>query len=396
MKRVWLVMMREIIAGATKKPFIITTAIMVLVMGGGAIALDYFIGKESADAQTYSVGVAASAADLAPALQATGEALGLDVETPDVADRAAAEAGFEDETIDAFLSGSPGDLDLLFPSQVDGTIEQLVTAAAQSLALGTEIAELGGDPAVVSAAIQGSAPTISFATDLSAMEGPDYLVAMLSTSLLLFALINSGSQIAMGVLEEKTSRVVELLLATLKPTQLFAGKVFGNGVLGLGQVAAYGLAFFAGATAVDLFAGFELDLGRQAAWVLLWFLLGFAIYAVLWGSLASLVSRQEDIGTVTAPVTILMLAPFYLATFLVPTDPDGTATRVLSMIPFFAPFMMPMRTALTDVPPMEMAIAVGGCLVLLPFLVWGAARMYQRGVMHTGGKMSVRQALRRG
>jgi len=69
---------------------------------------------------------------------------------------------------------------------------------------------------------------------------------------------------------------------------------------------------------------------------------------------------------------------------------------VLSMIPFFAPFMMPMRTALTDVPAMEMAIAVGGCLVLLPFLVWGAARMYQRGVMHTGGKMSVRQALRRG
>ena len=133
MKRVWLVMVREIIAGATKRPFIITTAVMVLVMGGGAIALDYFIGKESADAQTYSVGVAASAVDLAPALQATGQALGLDVETLDVADRAAAEAGFEDETIDAFLSGSPGDLDLLFPSQVDGTIEQLVTASALSL-----------------------------------------------------------------------------------------------------------------------------------------------------------------------------------------------------------------------------------------------------------------------
>ena len=128
----------------------------------------------------------------------------------------------------------------------------------------------------------------------------------------------------------------------------------------------------------------------------MWFLLGFTLYAVLWGSLASLVSRQEDIGSITAPVTLLMLVPFYTAMFTVPSDPDGFTVRILSQVPFFAPFVMPFRSAFTEVPLAEMLSAVAFSAVLIPLFVWLAATVYKRGILHTGSRMTLKQALGRG
>lgn len=395
MRRIALVTRREVVAGLTKKPFIIATAIMLVLIVAGAFVADYFASQTAEETAVRTIGVTEDVAELAPLIRASGEALGVTIETEDVAGRTAAETALADESIDAFLSGSTDDLHLLFQSATIVAITQAVTSAAQTQALSGEITSLGGDPALVARAVQGATPTISFVEDPAAIEGPQYFVAMISVALLFFALINSGSQIAIGVVEEKSSRVVEILLATLRPSQLFAGKVIGNGIVGLLQVLLYALAFLLVATVTGALAELEVNLGSQFAWLLVWFLLGFALYAVLWGSLASLVSRQEDIGTITAPVTILMLVPFYTAVFMVPTNPDGAAVRVLSQIPFFAPFMMPMRTGFSTVPLWELITAVAFCLVAIPLLVWLAAKVYHRGVLHTGARLTVREALTR-
>ncbi len=395
MRRIALVTRREVVAGLTKKPFIIATAIMLVLIVAGAFVADYFASQTAEETAVRTIGVTEDVAELAPLIRASGEALGVTIETEDVAGRTAAETALADESIDAFLSGSTDDLHLLFQSATIVAITQAVTSAAQTQALSGEITSLGGDPALVAQAVQGATPTISFVEDPAAIEGPQYFVAMISVALLFFALINSGSQIAIGVVEEKSSRVVEILLATLRPSQLFAGKVIGNGIVGLLQVLLYALAFLLVATVTGALAELEVNLGSQFAWLLVWFLLGFALYAVLWGSLASLVSRQEDIGTITAPVTILMLVPFYTAVFMVPTNPDGAAVRVLSQIPFFAPFMMPMRTGFSTVPLWELITAVAFCLVAIPLLVWLAAKVYHRGVLHTGARLTVREALTR-
>ena len=395
MRRIALVTRREVVAGLTKKPFIIATAIMLVLIVAGAFVADYFASQTAEETAVRTIGVTEDVAELAPLIRASGEALGVTIETEDVAGRTAAETALADESIDAFLSGSTDDLHLLFQSATIVAITQAVTSAAQTQALSGEITSLGGDPALVARAVQGATPTISFVEDPAAIEGPQYFVAMISVALLFFALINSGSQIAIGVVEEKSSRVVEILLATLRPSQLFAGKVIGNGIVGLLQVLLYALAFLLVATVTGALAELEVNLGSQFAWLLVWFLLGFAIYAVLWGSLASLVSRQEDIGTITAPVTILMLVPFYTAVFMVPTNPDGAAVRALSQIPFFAPFMMPMRTGFSTVPLWELITAVAFCLVAIPLLVWLAAKVYHRGVLHTGARLTVREALTR-
>jgi len=394
-RRIALVTRREVVAGLTKKPFIIATAIMLVLIVAGAFVADYFASQTAEETAVRTIGVTEDVAELAPLIRASGEALGVTIETEDVAGRTAAETALADESIDAFLSGSTDDLHLLFQSATIVAITQAVTSAAQTQALSGEITSLGGDPALVAQAVQGATPTISFVEDPAAIEGPQYFVAMISVALLFFALINSGSQIAIGVVEEKSSRVVEILLATLRPSQLFAGKVIGNGIVGLLQVLLYALAFLLVATVTGALAELEVNLGSQFAWLLVWFLLGFALYAVLWGSLASLVSRQEDIGTITAPVTILMLVPFYTAVFMVPTNPDGAAVRVLSQIPFFAPFMMPMRTGFSTVPLWELITAVAFCLVAIPLLVWLAAKVYHRGVLHTGARLTVREALTR-
>lgn len=395
MRRIALVTRREVVAGLTKKPFIIATAIMLVLIVAGAFVAEYFASQTAEETAVRTIGVTEDVAELAPLIRASGEALGVTIETEDVAGRTAAETALADESIDAFLSGSTDDLHLLFQSATIVAVTQAVTSAAQTQALSGEITSLGGDPALVAQAVQGATPTISFVEDPAAIEGPQYFVAMISVALLFFALINSGSQIAIGVVEEKSSRVVEILLATLRPSQLFAGKVIGNGIVGLLQVLLYALAFLLVATVTGALAELEVNLGSQFAWLLVWFLLGFALYAVLWGSLASLVSRQEDIGTITAPVTILMLVPFYTAVFMVPTNPDGAAVRALSQIPFFAPFMMPMRTGFSTVPLWELITAVAFCLVAIPLLVWLAAKVYHRGVLHTGARLTVREALTR-
>src|SRR5690606_10008695 len=102
----------------------------------------------------------------------------------------------------------------------------------------------------------------------------------------------------------------------------------------------------------------------------------------------------EDIGSVTTPLMFLLFVPFYATMFLVPNDPDSSIVQVLSQIPVFAPFMLPVRDAFGAVAPWEMALAVAIALATIPVLVWVAGRVYRRGVLHTGGRMKLSQALK--
>ena len=129
----------------------------------------------------------------------------------------------------------------------------------------------------------------------------------------------------MGVVEEKSSRVVELLLSTLKPTHLLAGKVIGLGLLGLGQllvIAVIGLAAAAASGAVDV----DADLLTAAGLALGWFVVGYAFYGAAFACAASLVSRQEDLQSVLTPLQMLLLVGFFLS-FAVNERPRRDARR---------------------------------------------------------------------
>ncbi len=392
---IWLVAKREVKARMMTKANIISLAVMLAVIVVAAFVGSYFLHRDAAPPVLH-VAVAEDTSDLVDALQAGAARQGttLDVTTMTAADAETALAGETDTELDAYLHGDPAAPVLRSATNPDPQLLALVSSAVQSYALAEQVATLGGDPATFGEAVASAAPTVETIDGDAGFGGPTYVVAIAGISLLLFALIGSGSLIAMGVVEEKTSRVVEILLATIRPTQLLAGKILGIGIYGLSQVVVLGGALTLAATLIGVTDDVAINLGASLLLLIVWFLLGYALFALLFGGFAALVSRQEDIGSVTTPLMFLLFVPYYLTMFMVPNDPDGTAVRILSQIPLFAPFMMPVREAFGGLAAWELPLSLAIALVTIPALVWVAARVYQRGVLHTGGRMKLAEALR--
>jgi len=388
-----MVARREIKARFLTKANLISLAIMLVVIVVGIFVLDYFADREGDDGPDFTVGVDQSVADLTPQLEAAGLALGSTLEIEPMTQGEAEPALAED--LDAFLTGDPGRPEMLVEEDADQELLAIVTSAVQAHVLAAQVIDLGGDPATFNAELASAGPQVASVEQGEVDQfGPEYLVAVLAISLLLFALIGAGSLIAVGVVEEKTSRVVEILLSTIRPSELLAGKIVGIGIVSLGQVVILGAAATIPAAMTGLLEGFEIDLGWTMLLVLVWFLLGYLIFSLLFGGFAALISRQEEIGAVTTPLMFLLFIPYYLAMFMVTASPDSTMVKVLSQIPFFSPFMMPVRDVYGGVETWEMALAFGIALATVPVLVWIAGRVYRRGVLHTGGRMKLTEALR--
>ncbi|NMR19075.1 ABC transporter permease [Cellulomonas fimi] len=397
---VWMVARREIKTRMLTKSTIISMAVMLVVIVAGIFVLDYFATRD-AHAPASKVGVAQSVSALEEHLEVAAAQQGLDLELVALADDADAEEALTaegDDALEAVLSGDPASPEMLVAEQPDDAIQQAVSTAVRSYVVNEQVTGLGGNPAAFEEALASAVPQVRSIEPEDSPDrfGPAYVVSMVMISLLLFALIGSGSIIAMGVVEEKTSRVVEILLATIKPTQLLAGKILGIGIFGMFQVVLLGGAAVGGVAATGLTRSLEVDLGASLALLVLWFLIGYAIFALLFGGFAALVSRQEEIGSVTTPLMFLLFVPYYLTMFMVPSDPDSTMVRVLSQIPVFAPFMMPVRNAFGALSGWELGLSLAISLATIPLLVWIAARVYQRGVLHTGGRMKLGDALKAG
>jgi ABC-2 type transport system permease protein len=200
--------------------------------------------------------------------------------------------------------------------------------------------------------------------------------------------------VAQGVVEEKTSRVVEILLGAVRPWQLMVGKVLGLGVVGLIQVAAIALAGVAAAVATGVLHLHSLSTVSAIVWLIVWFLLGYAAYSLAFAAVASLVSRQEEVAAATTPVLMLLVVGYVLGVSILPSHPGSPLAAVLSMIPIFAPTLMPVRLALGVVPAWQAVVSLAGMVVVIPLLLWIAARIYRNAVLRSGARVKLRDAWR--
>jgi ABC-2 type transport system permease protein len=201
-----------------------------------------------------------------------------------------------------------------------------------------------------------------------------------------------GQALAQGVTEEKSSRVVELLLTTLSPRRLLAGKVLGVGLLGLALLlipaaAALGAGQLAGG------AGLPSAAPQALALILLWFVLGYIFYSVAFAAVGALVSRQEDLNAAMLPVNAVLIAAFYLALIVVNTNPNGTAARVAAFLPPFAPMVVPARMVLGDMSVLALFASVALELLATAGLVLLAARIYERAILRIGAPVKLGRAL---
>jgi ABC-2 type transport system permease protein len=382
-----LVLRREIMTRIRERSFLISTAVTLLIVAAVVIVPSLFDSDDS----DVTVGLVGDSATVGPALQQAARAQDVTVTIDRYPDEAAARAAVSAGDADAVFLGPDR---VVVDSELTGRTEQVVQTAYRQAAGATRLTAAGLDPGAVSRALD--VPPLA----VTAIDPPDpgsdarRNAAFFGVLLLYFQLIGYGVWVALGVVEEKSSRVVELLLATLRPWQLLAGKVIGIGLLGLAQLVLTGLVGLAagiGTGAIDVPSG----IAGVAGQVLIWFLLGFAFYACLYAALASLVSRQEEVQNVTAPLSILLVGSFFLALTAL-NSPDSGLARVTSILPPFSTMVMPIRWAAGTVPVWEVGVSMLLMVLVVVLLIRVAGRIYAGAVLRSGPRVRLKEALAAG
>jgi ABC-2 type transport system permease protein len=376
-----LVAAREISSRIRDKNFIISSIVIIVLLLGVMV----FQVVVNSGANEGRLGVVGDSTELGPAVRAQGEAVGVDVEIVEYDDVAAARAAVEAEEVDGALVEGSGTTPELLVASRDATMEAVVGAAVSGVAIADRLLDAGVDPASLP---QVTVTPVGDAED----DGQRVVVAIIGVGVLYGLLILFAQFVAQGVVEEKSSRVVEVLLATMRPWQLLAGKILGLGVLGLGQIVVIGVVGVGAALAFDLVA-VPGELISTVLTVVAWFVLGYAFYASVFAVAASLVSRQEDLGSVLTPTSLLLVAGFIIA-IQAAGSPSTTLATVTSYVPGLSPLVMPVRQAAGEAAPWEVALAVVLMLTAIALIVRLGGRVYAGALLRTSGKIKLREALR--
>ena len=388
-----LVALREIQVRARSRAFLLSTAFILLVavggIGGARFAGDIFgefeprydLGIVDADPES----MAATVHDVAARLD-----IDLDVHIFDA----------DGEANDALIAG---DVDavlidrefLRFAEAVSDQLNVVANEAVRLVRLPAQLEDLGLTFEEIQPILQ-PAPL-----QTSVIDAPDddeigsLVVASVSAIFLFIAIITYGQWVLIGVVEEKSSRVVEVLLSAVRPYQLLAGKILG--ILALGGIQLAVLAIAGGST---LFLAQEVELPAVAIQGIfaaaLWFLLGLVFYGFCFGVAGALVSRQEEASNVTLPITLVLTGGYMFTIISVVNDPAGTAAIVVSLLPFTAPLAMPVRVALGEAAAWEFVLSVTFMFAAIGVAIWLGGRIYTGAILRMGPRVALREAWRFG
>lgn len=390
----WLITKREYRQKVRAKSFKIITAIgflLILATAFAPAALDRI--------QSFSGGSTVAVVDpgeeFSPALQAAlpGELPNGDPQTEVVAveSREAAESGVEAGDYDGFLTleGSGSEAAFTYespqPDSEAGTLEEALGAFAAE----ERLREAGLDDEEIAGAFAPANLEVVATGD--AVSGEEYAstfgVVYAFGFVLYMTLIMYGNMVAMGVIGEKSTRITEIMTASVKPTEQMSGKLLGVGLLSLTQFGIWAVAGLITLVIDNLRSGGSFDLitippGTLALFVV-FFVLGFLLYASLFAGLGSLLSRVEDAGPLMAPFSMLLIGGFLLTIYSM-TDPDSMVSTVGSFIPFFTPMVMFARIELGDPALWEVFLGVGLLVGTTILSIWAAARLYKAGVLMYG------------
>jgi ABC-2 type transport system permease protein len=399
MSQVLRVAWREIQQMARSKAFILTSALLLLGVLA-LILLPQVFGGGTEERTIGSVGegnaeIVTAAERLANAGDETGEEPSLAIGVIDYPDRGPALLALEEGVIEAILiDGS--ELVVERTGGLGGNeLHDLLQRGAAAVALERIVAE-EGETATEVIEVMTSDPLTTTTPDGEegddATDDADAFVAFVGLMLLYIAILVYGSWILTAVTEEKSSRVVEVLLSALHPWQLLAGKVVGIGGMGLAQFVTTVVVALIAVRVTGVIDLPELGLAT-AANLVFWFIFGFVLYAVIFGAAGSLVSRTEDAQTAAFPMSMIAVVGFFLSQSAL-TDPDGTAALVGTFVPLTAPFVVPVRAALHAIPAWQYlgAVAVTGVAIVGMVLIGG--RIYSGGLLRFGSKVGWREAWR--
>jgi ABC-2 type transport system permease protein len=376
---------REFVERARDRGFVISTIITLAILVG-VIVVSAVLNRGT----SFDLGVVGEGSrEIGREVVAAGAALDVEVVLVPIASVGAAERAVRDGEADAALVDAER---IVVRAEPPAQLVGLVQAVSLRDRSQRALLEEGLSEEDIGIALAQPPLPVDALEPLDARRRENAAVAFVGVLALYGQLFAYGYWVAAGVVEEKASRVIEVLLATIRPSELLRGKIFGIGFLGLAQLLVIGVVGLATATAVG---SLEFPAGAVATIgvVLFWFVLGFFFYAGLFAVAGAIVTRQEDLQTAMTPLTIVIVGSFFIG-ISATGDPSSTLATVASLLPFSSPLVMPTRIILGEASPAEVILSVLISVASTAALIPIATKIYARALLQPG-RVRLRQVLRR-
>ena len=409
MHNIWLIAKREYLERIRTKAFLIATILIPLFMGVFVFGSGYLANRTKSSAHIAIVSTDASfSADLKQELQ-SGKNSGMRVDL--LAPTSASDTDEIRANLDRNLHDNSGDL----------TGYLVVTSPSQSnaRALFTYVPRSAGDISTedtLSTAIQnvitreGLTHQGMGSTDIAALMAPvkidtsktgDSRAAFGAAYLLFFlmymVIMLYGMNTARSIIEEKTSRVFEVMLSTIKPDEMLAGKILGVGAVGITQVGVWMLAAaILGSTSLAtglIGTGHSLISFTQIFFFVVYFIFGFLVYSSIAAALGAMTNSEQELQQLNM-FLVIPLAFCFLMIFVIVHAPNSTLAQIVSLIPFCSPLLMNFRISLTTVPPWQIGLSFVLMSLTILAILWVASRIYRVGILMYGKKPSLPEVLR--
>lgn len=393
----WQVALREITERGRSKAYLTTTALTVLVVLA-LIILPTLFGGGTDESTVGSVGegndgIISTAVDLGNANDEPDDPPSIAIETVVFDDREAATAALEDGDLEAVLvdgeevivqntGGFTGSSFVGGLQRAAGTVQIQSIIEEQGQTAADIIEYMTSDPLEITSLGEGEAEDGEART----------VIAYFGLLLLYMAVLLYGTWILTGVTEEKSNRVVEVLLSSVRPWQILGGKILGIGALAIVQL--LGTLVIAVGT-LRVTEAFDLPPieTTMILHLLVWFVVGFLVFSVLLGAAGSLVSRTEEANTIAMPVNVVIVGAFIISITAL-NDPDGIVAVIATFVPVTAPFVVPVRAALEAIPAWEYTVALAIAVASIGVFTFLAGRIYAGGLLRYGGRVGLREAWR--
>ncbi len=386
MNGVLMVAWRELALQLRSKGFLIGALASVVIVTA-AVVVPTVLGRDS----TYQIGLVGQQSQaLAAPIEALASGSGWQVHISSPADESAARAALSDGDLDAVVVDGGR---LLADGPADRTLAGLIQAAHQAVQLGDRLNQLGLSDEQIENTLQvAPLPEVSVASG-DGHEGTRRAVVYMIMLVLLYLFMTAPVGVAVGVVEEKSSRIVESLFIALRPWQLLTGKLLAFGVLGFIQLTI----FVAAGLGAALSVGLADDLPPGMPWIVgmtyVTYVFGFLLFGAMAAALGSLVARQEETNGALGPMTAAVILG-YLAAFVVSSQPGLAIAGVLTIIPPVSAFALPVQIASGQATAWQVAAGLALLVLAIIAVIVLGARVFERSVLRTGGRIRLLEAIR--
>jgi ABC-2 type transport system permease protein len=407
MRNVWLIAKREYLERVRTKAFLISTMMIPLLMGGGIVG-SIIAGSKAKS--TSHITIVSPDQQLATDLQEELEngkdsRMTVDVISPgNSATRPSLDSMLADKQIDGYLWITPATEPNARPkfaytprSTADFATKNAITSALRSVLMRERLSHDG----LVSQDVDALMQPVEVDTT-QAGKNADTTSSFVAIYVLFFlmymVILLYGMNVARSIIEEKTSRVFEVLLATIKPEEMMAGKVIGVGSVGLTQVAVWLLTaiLLTSSSLIGAVAGGNVHVSLNAMQIIffvVYFLLGYLLYSSIAAALGAMVNSEQELQQLNM-FLVMPLAGCMFALAPVISNPNGPIARIISLIPFCTPLIMYLRISLATPPAWEIGLSIFLMIVTIYAILWVASRIYRVGILMYGKRPSLPEIMR--